>query len=198
MIETTGHILVVDDEQRNRQLLRRLLEAAGHQVSEAEDGEVALAWIELTPPDVILLDLTMPKIDGFEVCRRVKQAPATAHIPVLLISGLTERQDRLRGIEAGADDFIAKPVDQQELLLRVRNALHRKLLYDELQAKYRELRDMAELRDSLTHMLEADTQAFSALLGPRLQPDRAVDAVADGAAHGTGEHTREGGDHGAH
>jgi len=194
MTNLRGFILVVDDEQRNRRLLRQLLEAEGHRVSEAEDGAAALECVDRSPPDVILLDLSMPKVDGFEVCRRVKQTPATAHIPILLISALTEREDRLRGIEAGADDFIAKPIDQQEVLLRVRNAVHRQHLYVELQSKYKELRDMAELRDSLTSLINADTEALSSLMSQRSQPERAVDGKSDGVDGSP----QEGGGYGAH
>ena len=193
MTNVTGCILVVDDEQRNRRLLRQLLEAEGHRVSEAADGEAAIECVDQSPPDVILLDLSMPKMDGFEVCRRLKQSPATEHIPILLISALTEREDRLRGIEAGADDFIAKPIDRQEVLLRVRNAVHRQHLYAELQSKYKELKAMAELRDSLTSMINADTEALSFLMRRRSPPERAADGKTDGTDGGP----REGGDHGA-
>ncbi len=129
----TGHILVVDDEEQNRELLRDLLEEQGHQVTEAEYGEQALARVKKAPPDVILLDVMMPGMDGYEVCRRLKANPETAPIPILLVTALKERSERLAGIEAGANDFISKPIDNQELLLRVRNAVYTRHLYNRAQ-----------------------------------------------------------------
>src|SRR6266478_8842388 len=130
-----AYVLVVDDEAPNRILLRDPLEARGFHVKEAENGAEALQTIAERLPDVILLDLMMPGMDGFEVCRRLKKNSRTAHIPVLLITALSERKERLMGIEAGANDFLHKPVDMQDLLLRVANAAHTKALFDQLQAE---------------------------------------------------------------
>src|SRR6266702_329135 len=127
--------LVVDDEEQNRTLLKDPLEARGFDVTEARNGAEALQAIAERLPDVILLDLMMPGMDGFEVCRRLKKNSRTAHIPVLLITALSERRERLMGIEAGANDFLHKPVDMQDLLLRVANAAHSKALFDQLQAE---------------------------------------------------------------
>src|ERR1700720_1807643 len=96
-----GFVLVVDDEEKNRTLLRDPLEARGYEVAEAENGEQALQKIAARPPDVILLDLMMPKMDGFEVCRRLRKDAKTTHIPILMITALSERKERLTGIEAG-------------------------------------------------------------------------------------------------
>lgn len=118
-----GHVLVADDEPRSRRLLKDLLTAKGHRITEAGDGEETLAAIRRDRPDVVLLDVMMPKMDGFEVCRRLKSDPATALIHVLMITSLTEREHRLKGIECGANDFLTKPVESEEVLLRVRNAV---------------------------------------------------------------------------
>lgn len=169
-----GLVLVVDDDERNRRLLRVLVESNGHRVIEAVDGDAALQMVTVTHPDVVLLDIMMPKIDGLEVCRRLKSDPVTAHIPILLVTALTEREIRIKGMEAGADDFISKPVDQQEVALRVRNAVRTKNLFDELRARYDQLRQMQELRDNLTQMLLSDNEALSMLMRwVRMPPENA-------------------------
>src|SRR3712207_4742566 len=94
----TGRVLVADDDAQNRLLLRELLAAQGHQVREATDGEQALQMVTLSSTDVVVLDVMMPRLDGFEVCRRLKANPGTAPIPILLLTALAERQDRLTGI----------------------------------------------------------------------------------------------------
>jgi class 3 adenylate cyclase len=127
-----GHVLVVDDEEQNRMLLRDPLEARGYEVSEAVDGQEALRMVVTHPPDVILLDLMMPKLNGFEVCRCLKANDQTSAIPVLMVTALSDRKERLMGIEAGANDFLNKPVDLQDVILRVGNAAYAKHLYDQL------------------------------------------------------------------
>ena len=131
----TASILVVDDEEPNRTLLRDPLEARGYSVAEAENGLQALEHIARQTPDVILLDLMMPGMNGFEVCRRLKGDPATAHVPILMVTALSDRKERLMGIEAGANDFLNKPIDIQDVLLRVANAVYTKHLFDELQVE---------------------------------------------------------------
>ena len=128
-------VLVVDDEEQNRSLLRDPLEARGYEIAEAENGLEALEKVAACPPDVILLDLMMPKMDGFEVCRRLKKDLKTAHIPILIVTALSERKERLMGIEAGANDFLNKPIDMQDVVLRVANAVYAKQLHDQLQAE---------------------------------------------------------------
>jgi class 3 adenylate cyclase len=128
-----GYVLVVDDEEKNRTLLRDPLESRGYEVEEAENGNDALQKIASRQPDVILLDLMMPRMDGFEVCRILRRNARTAHIPILMITALTQRGDRLLGIQAGANDFLNKPIDLQDVILRVGNAVYAKRLYDDLQ-----------------------------------------------------------------
>ena len=130
-----GFVLVVDDEEQNRSLLRDPLEARGYEIAEAENGLLALEKVAARPPDVILLDLMMPKMDGFEVCRRLKKDLKTAHIPILIVTALSDRKERLMGIEAGANDFLNKPIDMQDVILRVGNAVYTKHLHDQLQVE---------------------------------------------------------------
>ena len=153
-----SHVLVVEDEERSRRLMRDLLEAHGYRVSEAADGEEALRRIEAQPPDLILLDIMMPKMDGIEVCRRLQADERNWPIPVLLVTALNERAVRLRGIAAGATDFITKPVDTAEVLLRVRNALRTKQLYDQRNTLLR-LRE--ELSDMIVHDIRNPLLAIS-------------------------------------
>jgi class 3 adenylate cyclase/CheY-like chemotaxis protein len=131
-----GLVLVVDDDEANRTLLRDPLETHGYEIIEAENGEQALQKVEQRPPDAILLDVMMPRMDGFEVCRRLKKDVRTAHIPILIVTALSERMERMMGIAAGASDFLGKPVDLQELTLRVNHAVHAKHLFDQLQAEH--------------------------------------------------------------
>ncbi len=152
----SGLVLVVDDEARNRKLARQLLEVEGYLVEEAENGAQALERAVDLRPDVVLLDVMMPVMNGLEACRLLKAHEHTAEIPVVLVTALKEREDRLQGIEAGADDFLSKPVDRQELLLRVRNSVRARRLYDRLGESYRHLREMERLRDDLTHMIAHD------------------------------------------
>ncbi len=154
-----GRVLVVDDDEHNRALLRDNLEARGHEIIEAADGETALQIVAAQSPDVVLLDVMMPGLDGFEVCRRLKRDPETAAIPVLLVTALGDRQDRLTGIEAGANDFIIKPIDPRDLVLRVGNAVFMKHLYDELKRHNQRLEELERLRDNLTSMIVHDMKA---------------------------------------
>lgn len=155
----TGRVLIVDDQEANRLLLRDLLESQGHEVAEAVDGIEALERVADAAPDVVLLDVGMPGIDGFEVCRRLKADPATATIPVLLVTALNQRDQRLLGIGAGANDYITKPIDKSDLSLRVRNAIRMHQLYAEIEEQYRRLEKLELLRDSLVHMIVHDLRS---------------------------------------
>jgi adenylate cyclase len=130
-----GYVLIVDDEEQNRSLLHDPLEARGYEIAEAENGMIALEKIAARRPDVILLDVMMPQMDGFEVCRRLKTDSKTAHIPILMVTALSDRKERLMGIAVGANDFLNKPVDIQDVTLRVGNAVYTKHLHDQLQVE---------------------------------------------------------------
>ena len=149
-------ILVVDDDSLNRRMLRHLLETQLYEVREAAGGLEALEQVAREEPDVILLDVVMPEPDGVEVCRRLKENPKTAHIPVLMVTVLADKLERLRGIAAGANDYLSKPVDKEDVILRVRNALYMKGLFDRVHTAYEQLQEMESLRDNLTHMIVHD------------------------------------------
>ncbi|MGH6987056.1 MAG: PleD family two-component system response regulator [Caulobacteraceae bacterium] len=131
----TARILVVDDIEANIRVLEAKLSAEYYEVLTAMDGEAALAVAAAQKPDVILLDVMMPVMDGFEVCRRLKERPETAHVPVVLVTALDGRADRIAGLEAGADDFLTKPIDDLMLLARVRSLTRLKLVIDELRSR---------------------------------------------------------------
>ena len=128
-------ILVVDDTPQNVKLLSDLLAAKGYEVSTAASGEQALESIAKQPPDLVLLDIMMPGISGYDVCRKIRANPATALLPVVLATSLDPNQERVKGIEAGADDFLPKPVNQAELFARVKSLLRIKNLQDERLAR---------------------------------------------------------------
>jgi putative two-component system response regulator len=130
--DLAGRILVVDDEARNVEVFSRLMTRLGYEVLAATSGELALQSVERDRPDLVLLDVNMPGIDGFEVCRRLKSDVRTRLIPIVLITGLNATEDRVRGIEAGADDFLAKPPVVAELEARVRSLTRLKRYTDEL------------------------------------------------------------------
>lgn len=152
-------ILVVDDEPKNVQLLTDLLESRNYAVCSAPDGEQGLALARDRMPDVVLLDVMMPGLNGFDVCRKLKAEQKTAMIPVLLVTALDARQDRLAGIGAGANDFITKPIDSGDLILRVRNAATTKQLHDRVATQLRQLQELEAARDTLTHMIVHDLRS---------------------------------------
>lgn len=125
-------ILVVDDHPSSRMTAVALLCVEGYEVLEAESGPKALDIVQEVPPDLILLDVMMPGMDGFEVCRRLKENEHTRLIPIIFITALNDRRSRLKGIEAGGDDFLSKPFDQLELSARVKSLVHQKQLNEDL------------------------------------------------------------------
>ena len=129
----TATVLVVDDEPANVALLQAYLEAEGYQVMAAYRGEEALEKAFARQPDLVLLDVMMPGLNGFEVCHRLKADRRTQFVPVVIITALRERKDKIAGAEAGADDFLTKPFDRVELLARTRNLLQIKHLTDKLE-----------------------------------------------------------------
>ena len=126
-------VLVVDDNQENLELLQAYLEDIDCEAVSARDGLEALDIISGNPPDLILLDVMMPKMSGFEVCKRLKNDPKTSDIPIIMVTALNEFGDIERGIDSGTDDFISKPVNKLELLTRVRTMLKLKHLSDKLE-----------------------------------------------------------------
>lgn len=143
---STPYVLVVDDEEPNRLLMTEFVKVLGHEVEAVASGDEALARVAARTPDVVLLDVMMPGMNGFEVCRRLKEDPRTATVQVIIVSALSVREDRLEGIRSGADDFLNKPVDTQEVHLRMRNALRTKRLFDENAAYQNELEQRVEAK----------------------------------------------------
>jgi adenylate cyclase len=125
-----GHILIVDDDALNRRLLAKNLESDGHRTSDVDNGFAALSAIEADPPDVVLLDIEMPGLDGIEVLERIKNDPRKRHIPVIMISGVDDSDSVVRCLEAGADDFLPKPFDPLIFRARIGAGLNRKRLMD--------------------------------------------------------------------
>ncbi len=136
-----ARVLVVDDTPQNVKLLADILGAKGFVAITAASGEEALAKLAAERPDIVLLDVMMPGLSGYDVCRRIRAEPATALLPVVLVTSLDPHQERVKGIEAGADDFLSKPIHQAELLARVRSLLRIKALQDEVRRQADQLRE---------------------------------------------------------
>jgi len=177
-------VLVADDTESVRLLFQKLLSAEGYQVVSAADGIAALDLVRLHRPDVILLDISMPGIDGIEVCRRLKNDPATRLTPIVLVTGMSELQDRIKGIEAGADDFLSKPVHPHELRARVASLSRVKHLIDALdsaEAAFVALALTIEARDPSTNGHCERLAARAVLVGRSLGlPPEDLDALHRG------------------
>jgi len=167
----TQTILIADDDAANRELLESVLELSGFSVASVGDGRQALIEFERTSPDLVLLDVQMPNVDGFEVCRKLKSNPGTRLTPVVLVTALSATQDRIRGLEAGADDFLIKPVDRSELLARVRSLLSLKAFTDELEQAETVLFSLAQSIEGKDPYTEGHCQRlsdYSSYLGERM------------------------------
>jgi two-component system, sensor histidine kinase and response regulator len=135
----SGTILVVDDDQRNVRLMESILRGSGYRVMKAYNGEEALRVVESGPPDLLLLDVMMPKMSGFELCQALKRRYETRLLPVIMVTALNALEDKVQALEYGADDFLSKPINKVELLAKVRSVLRVKGLQDELELKRREI-----------------------------------------------------------
>lgn len=135
----TPRILVVDDTAANVKLLASILRGSGYEVMSASSGAEGLALVAAGGPDLVLLDVVMPEMSGYEVCRTLRADPATALLPVVMVTALDPEQERVKGIEAGADDFLAKPINQAELLARVRSLLRIRTLHRKVENQARQL-----------------------------------------------------------
>ena len=156
-------ILVVDDNEDNVELLEAFLLPMGYEVIKAYDGRESLETVERDHPDLILLDVLMPEMGGLDVCRRLKSGENTRFIPIILVTALKDANDRVEGIEAGADDFLSKPIDKHELKARIKSLLRIKEMHDQLEESRRnlettnnELVKLDKLKDDLTHLLVHD------------------------------------------
>ena len=185
-------ILIVDDESGARTALEFLLRREGFEVRDAADGPTAIQECATFRPDLILLDIMMPGMDGFEVCRHIKATPETRLTPVVLITGLTATEDRIMGINSGADDFLSKPIDLNELLARTRSLLRLKQYTDELENAEAVLFSLAhsiEARDPYTHGHCERLAEMSARMGERLGvPEEQIKALRRaGVVHDIGK-----------
>ena len=144
----TSSVLVVDDNVQNLELMQAYLETLNCTVHTAVDGIDALAKVPRVNPDLILLDIMMPRMSGFEVCRRLKADPKTRDIPILMVTALNELGDIERGVESGTDDFLTKPINKLELLTRVKSLLRVRHLKSELDRTMAYLSDMENRPDS--------------------------------------------------
>jgi class 3 adenylate cyclase len=179
----SGRILVVDDTPVNVKLLGDLLTVKGYTVVTASSGKEALEKIDREQPDLVLLDVMMPGMTGYEVCRRLRDNAATAMLPVVMVTALDPGPERVKGIEAGADDFLTKPINQPELLARVRSLLRVKALHDEL----------AELNRTLEARVAAQVAELENLsrLKRFFSPQLAEAIVSGGAEDPLKSHRRE-------
>jgi putative two-component system response regulator len=179
---TLGTVLVCDDEEINRALLERLLQGFGYDVVPVSSGAEALSALRRLQPDLVLLDVQMPGMNGFEVCAQLKQAAETRLIPVALVTGLNSRDHKIRGLQAGADDFIGKPFDPEELQARVASLVRLKQYTDDLDSTEGILRSLAliiEARDQYTdghcERLSHYAVALGAALGRHAEDLSALD-----------------------
>src|SRR5436309_7787947 len=132
-------ILVVDDNATNRDILTTRLKAHGYETLQAADGEEALAAVQQHRPDLVLLDVMMPKLDGIETCRRLKGDDTFPFLPIILVTAKADSKDIVAGLQAGADEYLTKPVDQAALMARVRSVLRIKTLHDQVQTQAADL-----------------------------------------------------------
>lgn len=180
--EPKADILVVDDTPANLQVLSIMLKEAGYKVRSAPDGKLALRAVERAPPDLVLLDINMPELDGYETCRRLRADERFADIPVIFLSALTEAEDKVKAFAAGGLDYVTKPFHAQEIMARVETHLRLSRLQRQLEAQYLELKELEDLKDSLTHMIVHDLRSPLAgiLASLQLMEMRAPQSGADG------------------
>jgi cyclic di-GMP phosphodiesterase len=191
-VPSAGRVLVADDHVLNRELLEELLTQRGFSVTSVPDGAEALKQLESTEFDLVLLDVMMPHLNGFEVCQRIKANRDTFLTPVVLITALSDKQDRIEGLRAGADDFLTRPVDSAELITRVQSLVKLKQRTDELECAESVLFALArsiEGKDPYTAGHCERLSAYSAALGERLElEDEQIKALKRaGVVHDVGK-----------
>jgi putative two-component system response regulator len=187
-----GTILIVDDQPTDQDLLAEVLQAQGFDTRTAGDGQMALDAFSRTRPDLVLVDAMMPNMNGYEVCRRLKSDPRTRLTPVVMVTSMSDTRDRVRGLQAGADDILAKPVDRAELLARVRSLLKQKAYTDELERAESVLCALAlsiEGKDPYTEGHCERLSAYSVALGKQagLAEDQLIALRRGGIVHDIGK-----------
>jgi putative two-component system response regulator len=183
-VNDTGKILVVDDEERNLRLIEALLAPLGHSIHFASDGPTALQRASEERPDLVLLDVTMPGMDGFEVARQLKSRPATSMVPIVMVTALKEVSDRVKALEAGADDFLNKPVDKTELRARVKSLLKVKA-YNDHMVHYQK-----ELEDEVARRLQQLRKALDKVKAGSLETIYRLSVAAEYKDEDTGAHIK--------
>jgi signal transduction histidine kinase len=183
-------VLIVDDEEKNIRLLKAILGVEGYSIQQAFNGKQALELVKEAPPDLILLDVMMPEMDGFELCGILKQNKATRFIPVVMVTSLRGSENLVKAKEAGADDFLNKPVDKTELLVRVKSMLRMKSYSDELVTAYKEialknrkLKELEAAKNSFMHMIVHDLKT------PLTAVSLSLELLLTGIAQLTEDHT---------
>ena len=164
--DTKGNVLVVDDTPANLRLLSRLLTENGYKVRPVPSGKLALDAVKAVPPDIILLDIRMLEMDGYAVCRHLKAEKSTSEIPVIFISALHDMQDKVKGFEMGGIDYITKPFQEEEVLIRLETHITLRRQQQQLREQYDELRKLEIMRETLANMIVHDlNNALQAILG---------------------------------
>ncbi len=189
-MNTPAKILVVDDVPKNVKLLVDLLTAKGYSAVSASSGREALAKVEAEQPDLVLLDVVMPEMSGYEVCRKIRENPATEILPVVMVTALDPGEERTKGLDSGADDFLTKPINQAELLARVRSLLRIKELYGTIQTQAAQL---SEWNKTLEHQVQEQVTQLERLgrLKRFFSPQLAELIVAGGAEDPLKTHRQE-------
>ena len=173
-------ILVVDDNPANVEILQKRLEAQGYEVKTAADGEEALAAVHKHRPDLILLDVMMPKLDGIGVCRRLRADPAQPFVPIILVTAKSDSKDVVAGLEAGGDEYLTKPVDQAALVSRVKSMLRIKALQDTVQEQALQLQDSNRLLESRVAQQVSELERLGRL--KRFFSPQLADLIVSGGA----------------
>lgn len=159
-----ARILIVDDDELNRELLDAYLDGAGHELDHAVSGEAALAQAATSPPDLVLLDVMMPGIDGFTTATRLKAMFPDVFLPIVLVTALGDRASRVRGLAAGADEFLTKPLDRDELLVRIGNLLALRAHEHELARRSVDLLELSRFKDDMLATLVHDLRSLATVI----------------------------------
>jgi two-component system, sensor histidine kinase and response regulator len=162
-------VLLVDDEPSNLELAQALVSQEGYQVILASDGEIAWQMVQESRPDLVMLDIVMPKMNGLEACRKIKTNPLTYSIPVIIVTALNSPEEKIKAIKAGADDFIGKPFDRLELSARLKSLLRLKAIHDRLETSLVSLKEMQNVREELLTRAAKDVENPLKAIGDCLQ-----------------------------
>ena len=167
--QALAEILIVDDTPANLQLLSGMLREQGYKVRPVPSGKLALQVAQIEPPDLILLDILMPEMNGYEVCEKLKADERLKEIPVIFISALSETMDKVKAFSVGGVDYVTKPFQFEEVHARVRTHLELRRQRRELQKSYDQLKELASVRDGMTHMIAHDMRSPLSLIGTLFQ-----------------------------